>query len=181
MVLHALLRVSSRTSSPESEVWEAVNRRCNVIRIYVDADACPVKDEVEKVADRHGLEVFLVSNAALRPRRHPLIKQIVVPEGPDIADDWIADHVEASDIAITADIPLASRCLEKNARVIGPTGKLFTLENIGMALGMRELNQHLRESNQTQTFNAGFTDKDRSRFLGTLENEIQALKRAQSG
>jgi uncharacterized protein len=148
-----------------------------VIEIYVDADACPVKAEVEKVADRHGLKVYLVANAAMRPLRHPMIEQVVVPEGPDVADDWIAERVTENDIAITADIPLASRCLEKNACVIGPTGKLFTSENIGIALGMRDLKQQLRESTQSQTFNAGFTDKDRSRFLGTLENEIQALKR----
>lgn len=148
-----------------------------MIEIYVDADACPVKAEVEKVADRHGLKIYLVANAGLRPRRHPMIEQVVVSEGPDVADDWIAERVTASDIAITADIPLAARCLEKQARVIGPTGKLFTRENIGMALGMRDLKQQLRESKQSQTYNAGFTDKDRSRFLGTLENEIQSLMR----
>ncbi len=148
-----------------------------MIQIYVDGDACPVKDEVEKVAERHGLTVFIVSNAGMRPRRHPLINQIVVPEGPDIADDWIAERATASDIAITADIPLADRCLEKGATVIGPTGKVFSEDNIGMALGMRELKQHLRESTNTQTYNAGFTARDRSQFLNVLENEIQALKR----
>ncbi len=152
-----------------------------LIQIYVDADACPVKAEVEKVADRHGLKVYLVANMAMRPLRHPMIEQIVVPEGPDVADDWIAERVTENDIAITADIPLASRCLERSARVIGPTGKLFTRENIGMALGMRELKQHLRESNNTQTYNAGFTARDRSQFLDTLENEIQALKRRGAG
>lgn len=149
-----------------------------VTRIFVDADACPVKSEVERVAERHGLSVVLVSNSGLRPTRHPLVEQVVVPEGPDVADDWIADHIEAGDIAITADIPLASRCLEKNASVLGPAGKKFSADNIGMALGMRELKQHLRETTQSQTFNAGFSAKDRSRFLGALENEIQALKRA---
>ncbi len=148
-----------------------------MIQIYVDGDACPVKDEVEKVAERHGLNVFIVSNSGMRPRRHPLIQQIVVPEGPDVADDWIAERATANDIAITADIPLAARCLENGARVLGPTGKVFSEENIGMALGMRELKQHLRETSNTQTFNAGFTARDRSQFLNTLENEIQALKR----
>eukprot|EP00435_Cladocopium_sp_Y103_P076851 s1_g590.t1 len=113
----------------------------------------------------------------MRPRRHPLINQIVVPEGPDVADDWIAERVTANDIAVTADIPLASRCLEKGASVVGPTGKVFSEDNIGMALGMRELKQHLRESTNTQTYNAGFTARDRSQFLNVLENEIQALKR----
>jgi len=152
-----------------------------VIQIYVDGDACPVKDEVEKVAERHGLTVFIVSNAGMRPRRHPLIQQIVVAEGPDVADDWIAERATENDIAITADIPLAGRCLENGAKVIGPTGKVFSEENIGMALGMRELKQHLRESNNTQTYNAGFTARDRSQFLNTLENEIQALKRRGAG
>lgn len=152
-----------------------------MIQIYVDGDACPVKDEVEKVADRHGLQVFIVSNAAMRPRRHPLIHQIVVAEGPDVADDWIAERITANDIAITADIPLAGRCLENGARVIGPTGKVFSEDNIGMALGMRDLKQHLRESNNAQTYNPGFTARDRSQFLNTLENEIQALKRAGAG
>ncbi len=147
------------------------------MKIYVDADACPVKAEVERVAERHNLFVLLVSNSGMRPRRHPLIEQVVVPEGPDLADDWIADHIQEGDIAITADIPLASRCLEKKARVVSPTGNPFTADNIGMALGMRELKQQVREMTQSQTYNAGFTDKDRSRFLNTLENEIQALKR----
>ncbi|MBO6541836.1 MAG: YaiI/YqxD family protein [Alphaproteobacteria bacterium] len=147
------------------------------MKIYVDADACPVKAEVERVAERHNLFVLLVSNSGMRPRRHPLIEQVVVPEGPDVADDWIADHIQEGDIAITADIPLASRCLEKKARVVSPTGNPFTADNIGMALGMRELKQQVREMTQSQTYNAGFTDKDRSRFLNTLENEIQALKR----
>lgn len=147
------------------------------MKIYVDADACPVKAEVERVAERHNLFVLLVSNSGMRPRRHPLIEQVVVPEGPDVADDWIADHIQEGDIAITADIPLASRCLEKKARVVSPTGNPFTADNIGMALGMRELKQQVREMTQSQTYNAVFTDKDRSRFLNTLENEIQALKR----
>ncbi len=137
-----------------------------------------MKAEVERVAERHGLHVFLVSNSGMRPNRHPLFEQIVVPEGPDVADDWIAENISEGDIAITADIPLASRCLEKKARVVSPTGKPFTEDNIGMALGMRDLKQQVREMTQSQTYNAGFTDKDRSRFLGTLENEIQALKRA---
>eukprot|EP00439_Symbiodinium_sp_Y106_P089096 s1_g1632.t1 len=104
----------------------------------------------------------------MRPRRHPLINQIVVPEGPDVADDWIAERVTANDIAVTADIPLASRCLEKGASVVGPTGKVFSEDNIGMALGMRELKQHLRESTNTQTYNAGFTARDRSQFLNPI-------------
>jgi uncharacterized protein YaiI (UPF0178 family) len=146
--------------------------------IFVDGDACPVKAEVEKVATRHGLDVTIVSNGGLRPSANPLICHVMVPDGPDAADDWIAEHIGRGDIAITADIPLASRCLEKGARVIGPNGKPFTDANVGMALGMRELSRHLREVTGGQTHHAGFSKQDRSRFLGELENCIQALKRA---
>ncbi len=109
---------------------------------------------------------------------NPLVCHVMVPEGPDAADDWIAEHIGAKDIAITADIPLASRCLEKGARVIGPNGKPFTEAGIGMALAMRELSRHLREVTGGETHHAGFSKQDRSRFLGELENCIQALKRA---
>ncbi len=146
--------------------------------IFVDGDACPVKAEIEKVATRHGLEVTIVSNGGLRPSANPLICHVMVPDGPDAADDWIAGHIGPKDIAVTADIPLASRCLEKGARVIGPNGKPFTDANVGMALGMRELSRHLREVTGGQTHHAGFSKQDRSRFLGELENCIQALKRA---
>ncbi len=148
-----------------------------MLEIYVDGDACPVKAEVERVADRHQLTVHVVSNGGLRPSLNPRIHTVIVPHGADAADDWIAEHIGAGDIAITADIPLAARCLEKTARVLGPNGKPFTEAGIGMALGMRELNRHLREATGNQTFNAGFGPADRSRFLGALENEIQALKR----
>ena len=146
--------------------------------IFVDGDACPVKAEIEKVATRHGLAVTIVSNGGLRPSANPLICHVMVPDGPDAADDWIVEHIGSNDIAITADIPLASRCLEKGARVIGPNGKPFTDANVGMALGMRELSRHLREVTGGQTHHAGFSKQDRSRFLGELENCIQALKRA---
>ena len=146
--------------------------------IFVDGDACPVKAEVERVATRHGLEVTIVSNGGLRPSANPLVCHVMVPDGPDAADDWIAEHIGARDIAVTADIPLASRCLEKGARVIAPNGKPFTPDNVGMALGMRELNRHLREVTGGQTYHSGFSKQDRSRFLGELENCIQALKRA---
>jgi uncharacterized protein len=151
-----------------------------VLDIFVDADACPVKQEIERVADRHGLTVYMVSNGGLRPSAHPRFRPIVVTEGPDAADNWIAEHIQAFDVAITADVPLASRCLKKDASVIGPSGKLFTVDTIGMALGMRELNRHLREATGEQTMHAGFTKQDRSRFLGALENEIQAIKRRAS-
>ena len=148
-----------------------------MLEIFVDADACPVKAEIERVADRHELLVHMVSNGGLRPSAHPRFRHVTVTEGADAADNWIADHIQPFDIAITADVPLAARCLTKNASVIGPSGKLFTSETIGMALGMRELNRHLREVTGGQTHHSGFTKQDRSRFLGALENEIQAIRR----
>ncbi len=147
------------------------------MEIFVDADACPVKDEVIRVAERHGLTVHIVSNSGMRPSRNPAIRQVVVPEGPDAADDWIAEHISADDIAVTADILLASRCLDKQAAVIGPNGKPFSQENIGMAVAMRDLNAQLRETGEIAGRNAGFTAQDRSRFLQTLENTIQRTRR----
>ena len=149
-----------------------------MLEIFVDGDACPVKPEVERVADRHGLVIHIVSNGGLRPSRNPLIRHVTVADGADAADDWIVKQIGEGDIAITADIPLASRCLKKGARVVGPTGKPFTEAGIGMALGMRDFQRHLRETTGNQTYNAGFTAKDRSRFLGALENEIQSIRRA---
>ena len=148
-----------------------------MLEIFVDADACPVKREIERVADRHALTVYMVSNGGIRPSAHPRFHHVTVADGADEADDWIAERIAMFDIAVTADVPLASRCLKKNASVIGPSGKLFTPETIGMALGMRELNRHLREATGEQTLHSGFTKQDRSRFLGALENEIQAMKR----
>jgi uncharacterized protein YaiI (UPF0178 family) len=149
-----------------------------VFEIFVDGDACPVKEEVERVADRHNLVVHIVSNGGLRPSRNPRIQHVVVAEGADAADDWIAQRIGPGDICITADIPLASRCLKNNASVLGPTGKPFTADSIGLALGMRDLHRHLRVATGGQTYNAGFGPKDRSRFLGALENMIQAVRRA---
>lgn len=144
--------------------------------IFVDADACPVKAEAERVAERHGVAVHIVSNGGIRPSRNPLVQTVIVSEGADAADDWIAERITAADICITADIPLASRCLKKGAIVLKPNGKLFDEASIGMALGMRDLNKHLRETGM-QTFNAGFAKQDRSNFLNALENAIQAAKR----
>lgn len=145
--------------------------------IYVDADACPVKLEAARVAERHGVPIHFVSNAFMRLPEGPLIHRVVVADGPDAADDWIADRVGPRDIAVTADIPLASRCLKAGARVIGPTGKPFTDAGIGMALAMRDLSRHLRETGDSKGFNASFTRADRSRFLQALEQAMQALKR----
>ena len=145
--------------------------------IYVDGDACPVKDEVLKVSARHHLVVHLVSNKALRADPNPLLHRVMVAEGPDAADDWIVEHIVAGDIAVTADIPLAARCLAKGATALGPTGKPFTTESIGMALAMRDLNAHLRDTGALKGSNPSFTRQDRSRFLQALENAIQAWRR----
>jgi hypothetical protein len=144
----------------------------------VDGDACPVKDEVLKVAARHGVRVHLVSNRWLRGLDAALVNQVVVAEEPDAVDDWIADHIGAGDIAITADILLAARCVEKEARVLGPTGKPFTDDNIGMAVAMRDLKSHLRETGEIKGYNPGFTQKDRSRFLSALDQTLRDLARA---
>jgi uncharacterized protein len=147
------------------------------IQIYVDADACPVKAEVLRVATRHQLPVHIVANSWMRLEQSPLINRVVVTEGPDAADDWIAERITATDIAVTADIPLASRCLLAGAKVIGPTGKPFTDASIGVALAMRELQSHLRETGESRGFNPEFTPRDRSRFLEAMEHAVQALLR----
>jgi uncharacterized protein YaiI (UPF0178 family) len=147
------------------------------VQIYVDADACPVKDEVLRVADRHGMKVTMVANFGLRPSRDPMVVHVMVPQGADAADDWIVEHAAAGDIVVTADIPLAGRALEKGAVVLGPTGRAFTRESIGMALAMRELNQHLRETGESRGLNAAFTPKDRSAFLQALDEAVVRAKR----
>jgi len=143
--------------------------------IYIDGDACPVKREVMRVADRHGINVHLVSVTWLRMAEHPLLNRVVVAPGFDAADDWIAEHIGRGDIVITSDILLASRCLEEGSSVLGPTGKEFSIENIGQALAMRELNAHLRETGEISGHNPSFTKKDRSRFLGALELAVRKV------
>jgi len=147
--------------------------------IYIDADACPVKPEVLRVAERHRVLVHMVGNSWLRMAAdNPLVNSIVVPEEADAADDWIAEHIGAGDIAITADIPLAARCLEAGAQAIGPTGKPFTEAGIGNALAMRDLMAHLRDTGAVSGGGPAFSKQDRSRFLGALETAIQAALRA---
>lgn len=145
--------------------------------IFVDADACPVKDEVLRVAERHNLKVYIVSNSGMRPSRNPMVRQIVVPQTPDAADDWIAEHITSGDICITADIPLAARCLEIGAISLHSNGKPFTQESIGMALAMRDLMQQLREAGDVKGTNPPFTRDDRSRFLQALESAVQTRMR----
>ncbi|MFD1251816.1 YaiI/YqxD family protein [Devosia equisanguinis] len=137
--------------------------------IYVDADACPVKDEAKKVAERLGLVITFVSNGGIRPSRDPMVQVVVVPAGADAADDWIVDHAKPNDIVLTADIPLASRAIDGGCHVLGFTGKPFTPASIGMALAMRDLKQHLRETGEIQGYNPGFRPADRSAFLSALD------------
>lgn len=143
-------------------------------KIYVDGDACPVKDEIVRVAERYAVPVVIVSNGGLRPSRDPMIQHVIVPHGADEADNWIADEIGEGDVAVTADIPLAQRCLDKKARVLGPTGKPFTDENIGMAIAMRGLKQDLRESGEIKGYNPGFTKADRSNFLQALDRLLSS-------
>ena len=147
--------------------------------IYVDGDACPVREEVYRVADRLGLNVFVVYNGSrpILPSRNPKVRLVMVPEGADKADDWIAEHIGASDVCVTADIPLASRCLGKGARAVSPAGRAWTENNIGSALAGREISAHLREIGMTTRGPAPFTKADRSRFLGALDAAVQAARR----
>ena len=130
-----------------------------------------------KVAERHGVGVTLVANFGLRPSRDPMVNTVMVPQGADAADDWIVDHAGAGDIVVTSDIPLASRTLDKGAYAIGPTGKLFTESSIGMALAMRELNQHLRETGESKGYNAAYSARNRSDFLQNFDALVQRAKR----
>jgi len=144
--------------------------------IYVDADACPVKPEVLKVAERHGIEVTFVANSGLRPSRDPMVRNVIVSSGFDAADDWIAEHCGAGDIVITADVPLAGRCVATGAFVTGPTGRVFDQGNIGMATAMRDLGAHLRETGESKGYNAAFSPRDRSAFLETLDRLCRRAK-----
>ena len=153
----------------------------SAIRVFVDGDACPVKDETLKVAARHGLPVVIVSNGGLRPSRDPMVRHVVVPKGADAADDWIVDEAAPGDIAVTADIPLASRLVAKGVHVVGPNGRPFTPDSIGMALAMRDLKQHLRETGEIAGHNPGFTREDRSRFLGSLDRAVRRAKSSATG
>jgi len=145
----------------------------------VDADACPVKDEIFRVAQRCGLQVLVVSNSPLRLPRHALIEAVVVARGQfDGADDWIVERITDRDIAVTSDIPLAARCLEKGARALDAKGKVYSPDSIGDALASRELMAHLRAMGEMGGGPPPFTARDRSTFLQRLDDLIQALKRA---
>lgn len=152
-----------------------------MVEIYVDADACPVKDEVVRVATRHDLKTYMVSDGGIRPSQSALVELVIVDQGPDAADDWIADHIQKTDICITNDIPLAARCLERGALAIKPNGEPFTDNGIGMELANRELMQGLRESGEITGGPRPFRKSDRSAFLNHLETTVQTAKRQSGG
>lgn len=147
------------------------------IFICIDADACPVKDEVYRVAGRYGLKVFVVANSFMQVPREPWIERVLVAAGPDAADDWIAERARAGVIVITADIPLASRCVKAKADVIAPNGKAFTEQSIGMALATRNLMDELRSAGAVTGGPRPFSPKDRSEFLQALDRAVTRLRR----
>ncbi len=149
-----------------------------MLHVYVDGDACPVKEETYKVAQRYELPVTVVANSTMRVPSAAWLKLVVVEQGLDEADDWIVDHVEADDIVVTGDIPLAARCLDKQARVLGHTGRPFTPENVGDALANRQLLKQLREQGIMMGGPPPFSPKDRSLFLQQLDQMVQAIRRA---
>ncbi|MDR3461390.1 MAG: YaiI/YqxD family protein [Beijerinckiaceae bacterium] len=147
------------------------------ITIFVDADACPVKDEVYKVAERYRVKVFVVANAPVMVPRVAAIERVVVAEGPDVADDWIAARAGPGSVVITSDIPLASRCIKTGGAVIAPNGRAFTEQSIGAALATRNLMDHLRSSGEITGGPKPFAPRDRSAFLSALDLAIVRLKR----
>jgi len=149
----------------------------NATRIYVDADACPVKDEIYRVAIRHGLPVSVVAGNFIRVPQDPLIERVAAGAGMDAADDWIAERAGVGDIVITSDIPLASRCVKSGADVIAPNGKPFTEQSIGMTLAVRNLMTDLRSSGEVTGGPKSFAPRDRSAFLSTLDQTIRRIQR----
>ena len=145
------------------------------MHVFVDADACPVKDEIYRVAQRYGLKVTLVANSWMHTPQNKFIHLEVVPDGFDAADDWIAEQAGQDDIVITADIPLAGRCLKKGSRVLGPSGKPFTEDNIGSALATREILSELRDMGEIGGGPPPFSKRDRSLFLQQLDQIINAV------
>ena len=148
-----------------------------MLEIYVDADGCPVKDEVYRVAGRYGLKVWVVANDWLRVPEDPLVTRVTVSEGLDRADDWIAERIGPGDVAITADVPLAARCVQRGARALAPDGRVFSADSIGTDLASRNLMTALREAGEIRGGGRPFTRQDRSRFLGALDGAIQAIRR----
>jgi uncharacterized protein YaiI (UPF0178 family) len=157
--------------TPAAAVVPAAIR--TAVEIFVDADACPVKDEVFRVAGRLGLAVHVVANAWMRLPEDPLIHRVVVPEGPDVADGWIAERVGPGAVVVTADVPLADRCVRVGARVLHPTGRVFDTASIGMALAVRDLMTDLRSAGETTGGPRPFAPKDRQAFLQALDREVR--------
>lgn len=149
-----------------------------MLKIFIDADGCPVKEETYKVAFRYNLPVIVVANRPMNIPLHPLIAMEVVAQGPDEADNWIAENISPNDICVTTDIPLADRCLKKNARVVDARGEEFTEDMIGDAMATRELMKQLREMGEVRGGPPPFEKRDRSQFLGTLDRIIQSIKRS---
>lgn len=148
-----------------------------MLDLYIDADACPVKQEIYRVAERYGLDVFVVANDWMRVPDDPRIRLVTVADGLDVADDWIAERAGQGDIAITSDIPLAARCIKNGARALAPNGHPFTEDGIGDVLATRNLMTELRETGEIRTSGRPFGKQDRSRFLQSLDTAIQAIKR----
>lgn len=146
--------------------------------IYIDADACPVKQEIFRIAMRHDLQVYLVSNSSLSIAVDQNVHKILVNSDLDATDNWIVEHITTKDIVITTDILLADRCLKKRACAISPAGKVFTNDNIGAAKVMRELRDYLRQTGVAESYNATFSKQKRSSFLQALEEMIQSIKRS---
>jgi uncharacterized protein YaiI (UPF0178 family) len=167
----------STTRGPESRNRAEVPELSATTRIYVDADACPVKDEIYRVAIRHGLPVSVVAGNFIRVPQDPLIERIAAGSGMDAADDWIAERAGRGDIVITSDIPLASRCVKSGAEVIAPNGKPFTEASIGMTLAVRNLMTDLRSSGEVTGGPKSFAPRDRSAFLSALDQTIRRIQR----
>ncbi len=146
-------------------------------RIFVDADACPVKDEIYRVATRHGVPVSVVAGKLIRVPQDPLIQRVAAGSAMDAADDWIAERAGKGDIVITSDIPLASRCVKAGAEVIAPNGKPFTEQSIGMTLAVRNLMTDLRSSGEVTGGPKSFAPRDRSTFLSALDQAIRRIQR----
>jgi uncharacterized protein len=163
-------RALSSSAAPPSEIIP-------VLEIYVDADACPVREEIYRVARRYGLPVWVVTNDWLRVPDEPALTRVLVSEGLDRADDWIAERIGPGDLAITPDVPLADRCIKRGARVIAPDGRAFTEASIGADLASRNLMTALREAGEIRGGGRPFTKHDRSRFLNALDAAIQAIRR----
>jgi len=146
--------------------------------LYIDADACPVKAEAERVATRHRIRMFVVSNGGLRPSQNPFVETVIVPDGPDVADMWIAERCGTGDVVVTGDIPLAAKCVEAGAKVLKHNGEALTAANIGNVLATRDLMTDLRAADPfRQGGGKSFTKADRSRFLDALERELRAAAR----